>query len=404
MTAIAYLRRSRVDARKPGTMSHEQQLAAVHDLAKRHGDTIDDILEDWGKSGRAEKQHLRAGFTELVRRIEAGEVSAVYSYSMSRLARSMETMAKLNELCRKRGIPIRCADGYSPDVSTATGLMVANILGSVNEWQANWTKERAVEGIAIRRARGERLGPPPPEPGLVTRIAETFAAEGTILATVKRLNREGVPTRRGGDWQASTVLGILRRDDPTSVPLSRLKRGRPATRQMRLSGLLRCSCGTTLTGHERPDRRGFVSYECKSARNVEGHPQPASVAESKLIDWTREEAARLRTPKTIRMAEQASRDSEARRELLVARRARVTDAYLDGTIDKERREAEFEAIDRELDALEARSIVTGVPAIDWSKEPKTINAVLRAMWEYIELDGQLRPVGAEWLVPEWRAA
>jgi hypothetical protein len=44
-----------------------------------------------------------------------------------------------------------------------------------------------------------------------------------------------------------------------------------------------------------------------------------------------------------------------------------------------------------------------VPAIDWSWSAERINAVLRAMWERVELDDRMRPVRAEWLVPEWRA-
>jgi hypothetical protein len=44
-----------------------------------------------------------------------------------------------------------------------------------------------------------------------------------------------------------------------------------------------------------------------------------------------------------------------------------------------------------------------VPAIDWSWPAERINGVLRAMWEHVELDDRMRPVRAEWLVPEWRA-
>lgn len=217
------------------------------------------------------------------------------------------------------------------------------------------------------------------------------------------MNRERVPTRRGGKWQASTVLGILRRADPGSVPLSRLKRGRPTTRPARLSGLLTCSCSATLTAHTRPDRRGFVSYECKAARNVEGHPQPASIAESKLVTWVRDEATRLRVPGDRVRLEAAVVNNETRRDQLVARRARVTDAFIDGTIDKARRQAEFEAIDRELDALQARPSIASIPAIDWSWPPDKINGVLRAMWSEVQLDESMQPVEARWLVPEWRS-
>src|SRR5207245_5490775 len=98
-------------------------------------------IEDWGKSGRAEKQHLRTGFAELERMVRDGEATALYTYSANRLARSIESLAKLAKLCAEQNVPIRCHDGYFPDVSTSTSRMVLNILGSVYEWQAEWTKE-----------------------------------------------------------------------------------------------------------------------------------------------------------------------------------------------------------------------------------------------------------------------
>src|SRR5688500_10920005 len=140
-TAVAYLRRSRVDTRKPGIVSHEQQLEACRRLAAQHGDDPDAlvIIEEWGKSGRAEQPHLRDGFARLEAMIRDGECSAVYAYSANRLARSLETLARLAKLCGEHEVPIRCHDGYSPDVTTATGRMVLGILGSVYAWQAEWT-------------------------------------------------------------------------------------------------------------------------------------------------------------------------------------------------------------------------------------------------------------------------
>ena len=126
---VAYLRRSRVDTRRPGAMSHAQQLEAIKGLASRHGDPEPFVIEDWGRSGREEKTHLRDGFAALTAMIRAGEVSAVYAYDLSRLGRSIVTVHQLAKQCEKAGIPVRCATGHSPDVSTAEGRMVLGILG-----------------------------------------------------------------------------------------------------------------------------------------------------------------------------------------------------------------------------------------------------------------------------------
>jgi DNA invertase Pin-like site-specific DNA recombinase len=149
---VAYLRRSRVDAARPGVISYEQQLQAVRRLAAEHGDDPDRllILEDWGKSGRAEKQRARGAFTRLEALIDTGEASAVYSYSISRLARSIEVLSRLARLCEQRGVPIRCAYGHSPDVSSATGRLITSILAAVEQWQAEWNAERMAEATAVR--------------------------------------------------------------------------------------------------------------------------------------------------------------------------------------------------------------------------------------------------------------
>src|SRR4051794_11801924 len=115
MPPIGYLRRSRVDTRKPGAMSHQQQREAIERIAAANGEDTNTLvwIEDWGKSGRAEKQHLRDGFGRLTEMVANGEATVIYSYSANRLARSLETLAKLAKACEAAGVPIRCADGYS---------------------------------------------------------------------------------------------------------------------------------------------------------------------------------------------------------------------------------------------------------------------------------------------------
>jgi hypothetical protein len=78
--------------------------------------------------------------------------------------------------------------------------------------------------------------------------------------------------------------------------------------------------------------------------------------------------------------------------------------YADGTIKtKSERNVRLAAIDDALDALDAARIVVTVPdAVDWTQPPATINVVLRALWERVELGPDLMPVRFVWTVPEWR--
>jgi DNA invertase Pin-like site-specific DNA recombinase len=407
---IAYLRRSRVDTRKPGVVSHEQQLQAIRELAAKAGDDPDAllILEDWGRSGRASKQHLRTSFAEMEQMVADGTASAIYAYSANRLARSLETLARLAHLCQEKKVPIRCADGYSPDVSTATGRMVLGILGTIYAWQAEWTKERAVEGVDARRERGDRIGPAPwgkkvvggqlvdnPDES-VEEIAAAYAEAGSYQGAARLLASRGVKSRRGR-WAASAVRSILRNGKPGVVSPT-VHRGRPPKRDFRLGGLLRCPCGGILTG--KNERGGTVSYECKKAGEDPNHTRPRSIAESKLLPWIVEESARYDEPSGD-VADQAV--VEQQRADLLARRERVSVDFIDGGIDRAEAIRRRREIDDELVILP--TVAPGpLPVIldpmDWP--PRQYNDELRQVWRHVDLGHDLRPVRAEWRDPSWR--
>lgn len=408
MPAIGYLRRSRVDARKPGAISHQQQREAIERLAAVNGDDPAALawIEDWGKSGRAEKQHLRDGFARLTEMVAAGEASVIYSYSANRLARSLETLARLAKTCEAAGVPIRCADGYSPDVTTSTGRMVLGILGSVYTWQAEWTQERMIEATAVRRANGQHIGPAPygmrladgvlvPNPAEdIKGVIAAYRETGSIQATARLLTTRVVPTRTGKPWAASTVRAMLEREAPEILPVRRRK-GRVSS-AFRFSGLLRCPHdGTLLTG--RTYRGRYVAYACRKAPVDPTHPHPATIAEPKILEWAETEAAHLR-PSLDQYPEGDGFD----RDEYEAHRKRIIIAFMDGLIDRDERDARLEAIAEKAEHTTAR-LVAVPQAIDWTKSPAAINAVLRALWRVVELGPDLRPVRAEWTVPEWRS-
>jgi hypothetical protein len=119
------------------------------------------------------------------------------------------------------------------------------------------------------------------------------------------------------------------------------------------------------------------------------------------MPWVMAEAARFRVP--FEHVEIIEGDEDKRREL-EARRRRVIENYEDGVVtDKTERDAKLLKIGEEMERLDAAEQVIALPpAIDWSWPPKEINAVLRALWHHVELGPDMRPVRAEWRVPEWR--
>jgi hypothetical protein len=117
-----------------------------------------------------------------------------------------------------------------------------------------------------------------------------------------------------------------------------------------------------------------------------------------ILEWSKREAARLRLPELVQVE---AGDASARRQL-ERQRERVIDAYVDEVIDKAERDRRLRKVDVEAEALTARKSLEAIPKIDWTWSPVELNSVLRAMWEHILLDANMRPVEAVWRVPEWR--
>ena len=92
----------------------------------------------------------------------------------------------------------------SPPVPTATES--PDPTGSVVVFSDDWSE--------LRRSPPAPPPPTPPaaDPQAAGRRIEALHAQGFSLREIaQRLTDEGVPTRRGGAWHASTVRAVLRR-------------------------------------------------------------------------------------------------------------------------------------------------------------------------------------------------
>ena len=405
---VAYLRRSKVQAKNTGAVSHEVQVQKVTELAGADAPNLK-WIEDWGKSGQAKTQHRRTAYAELRTMVEAGNVSVIYTWTLSRLARSLTELNDLAHLCADHKVPIRCADGFSPDVSTPTGRLVLSLLGAIHQYQAEWSAEAAANTISIRRERGDVLGAIPygALPGEDTaKIVAAFQQAGSFLGACNALNAAGITPRRGGPWTVTSVARILRRPELAAAPRAH-RQGARAGRATRLfSRLLVCGhCGVTLTSMPRD---GSVAYYCRRAHMDSRHPRPYTIREHKLVPWAKAEIIR---GVGSHMLDIRYRDrSMAIRADLEARRDRVVNDYFDMTGDKNGVVTRLAAIDAELLAIgEAdRSIeaIALTPTIIWTAPPGEINARLRALWRSVTLGPDLLPVSADWYVSraEYEAA
>lgn len=401
---VAYLRKSTVTSDRH--VSWEIQEQEIRDLAGRHGDTDLLVLSDWSKSGRGAKVHLRGEYARLRALISADQVSAVYSYSLSRLSRSLGDYIALAELCRDHKVPIRLAKEGALDYSTTAGKLVAQVLAAAAEAEADWGKERAADAVRARRERGDVLGLAPYGKMIVSGrhvsdpaeplepLVAAFERAGSAYGAARILNEDGVRTRRGGLWSSKVVGDILIREG--AMAAGRKRPGVKAEAGWLFYRLLICPCGNVMTGMDNRAAR----YTCYRARHTPGHPRPFGIAESKLVPAIRAEADRLRVTEDLDVPD----TDDEQRARIARRRERVMDLYVSELIDKVDRDRRLEALDEELEQLGAERRMVELPdGIDWSLPPRELNVGLRLIFDRIELGPDLMPARFHWKVPRWRS-
>ncbi len=398
METLIYLRRSVVDDDNPGTVSYDQQLERCREIARKHGPDEPAVLVDWGRSGGAGLEHRRSAYQDLRERIATGGIRWVISYDLSRLSRSTRETLDLIDHARKHGTKVHVGDLGILDPDDPVGKFTVTTLASANALLRDMASKRAKETIESRRAQGLPIGRPPfgARPGEdVATVLAAYDEAGSYLSAARLLNARGVATRMDRGWQGKSVHQVVRRERPRDAT------ARPRTRSRGryiLTGLLRCHCDATMRVIGRPS--GGVCVCGRGASDL-AHSRPVQITPKKLMPWIREEAARMRLPDAVEMEVVA--DAAAARKI-EARRARVLEAFYDGVTDKAERDRQLAKLDDQEAALGARKVVLDLPpAIDWTWTPGAINRVLRSMWAYVELGPDLRPIRAEWTVPEWRA-
>lgn len=411
---FAYLRKSSVRDPERDT-SPETQEREVRALAHRHGDVIadDDVLSDWDVSGRAKYTAKRSAYLRLIDAIEHHEVSAVYSYSLSRLGRSSTELSRLFDLCKERRVPIRLSKDVV-DTSTASGRMMAGMLAQVAEFEAEVARERILGSFETRRqqaiAEGRdpveavrsspRYGEKPEEGEDPDAVLAAYRETGSFSKTARVLNERGIKPRDAEAWWASSVRVVVSRLDP-EVRARRSQRGAKiaSSEGFALARLLRCgTCGHMLTGSRLPDGQGGrrVRYACRFAEGA-GH-QRVTISENLILPAIEDEAVMYRDP-----TEGDVEVVERQRQSLVDRRQRVLNALLDGIMAREAANAEIRDIDIELAKLDVP--VKRDYRLPAGMTPREVNAILRDLFESIDLDAKtFQPVEFHWRNPAWRDA
>jgi DNA invertase Pin-like site-specific DNA recombinase len=414
--AAGYLRRSSADELNPGEVSREGQEAAVRALAARDGYTGElHLFTDWNRSASEERTAQRTEFLRLLSAIERGEVSAVYSLALDRLYRSSRTFWRLTDAARAHDVRIVTArEGVLGGDGSPMATAFAEITAVFASLELNTIKARNRSVAATRRTRGDAMGQPPyglrvvrdaqgvaikpiaweddPDRPLAP-VLEAYRRAGTVLGATKILNAAGIkPPRDGQDFQNTTLTLIL---DRAGVLPPRNHRAHFSSGAV-LAGLLRCHCGRTMT--PSPSRNDFYCGRAKLI-GAAAHGR-MTVPEGRILPIIEDEVARLSIPYE---GVEIGRDDPALRDSLAERRRRLALTFADGALDEATYRAELAALEVKVERIEAAAEIVLGPRLDWSAPTADVNAALRKMFEYVQLDAEMKVTEIVWKVPEFRA-
>jgi site-specific DNA recombinase len=255
----------------------------------------------------------RPAWRRLLADIQAHKVDAVVAYSSSRMYRRIKDLGELIDLTKQNGgVEIATVASGDVNLNTADGIMLANILASIDQGEAMRTGERVSRKHEDKARAGDAKSGGrrpygyewdqekhtwavlPEEAKVVRRITKDLLHGHSLVSVVHALNVDGIKTAQGAAWNARgvkrmvlspTIAGIrVHERTGTSTkgtwkgiitpqqhellvavfqdPTRPRRGGGPTERKRLLSGLLVCGkCGHKLYGD------GKTGYSCRGKAN-----------------------------------------------------------------------------------------------------------------------------------------
>jgi DNA invertase Pin-like site-specific DNA recombinase len=229
--ALIYCRISKDDA--GDRLGVERQEKFCRELAARRGLTVVDALVDDDIS--AFRSKIRPGFEKLVEALKGGEASAVVAYHVDRLYRRLADLDRLVDVVEVTGAAVHTVAAGDIDLSTASGRMIARMLGAAAQHESERIGERVKaknsEHVAKGNAPGgrapygfqwltsrtpeggtvslKRYVHAPDEAAAVRRMADRVLEGASTLAIAREMTAAGIPTREGKPWHHATVRAVL---------------------------------------------------------------------------------------------------------------------------------------------------------------------------------------------------
>jgi DNA invertase Pin-like site-specific DNA recombinase len=163
----------------------------------------------------------RPAYRQMLTDIGEGRINAVVAWHTDRLYRRLRDLEDLADLCNEHKIMVRTVRAGEFDLSTATGRMLAGILGSVAKGEVEIKSERWKRSFRQRRDAGHWFASGPrtfgydrdgkiveDEAALIRAAAAAINNGDGFMDVCTRLRDQDVTTTRGNPW-TPTALRLL---------------------------------------------------------------------------------------------------------------------------------------------------------------------------------------------------
>ncbi|GHG04581.1 recombinase family protein [Streptomyces hydrogenans] len=191
-------------------------LALARSIPVQGRYTDNDISATTGK-------RLRPDYERLLTAVRADQVDVVIVAALSRLWRNRRERAEGMELFRKHGVSILAVKGPELDLTTASGRLLAGLLGEVDSFEVEQMSEREKREMRQRVERGlPATGPRafgysadgwttiPEEMSEIVKAYETFVVTRSVSGITRDLRERGILNKDGEPWTNNGVRHVLK--------------------------------------------------------------------------------------------------------------------------------------------------------------------------------------------------
>lgn len=222
--AVVYVRVS-TEEQARGGVSLDAQEERVRAYCQMAGLKVEALIREEAVSGSIALAERPAG-RRLIALIQSGKAAHVVSLKLDRVFRDTEDALRQTRAWDRAGIALHIVDmgGQTLNTASAMGRFFLTMAAGFAELERNLIAERTTLALRHKKAHGEvygtiplgfdrvgkRLRPNAAELQTIGRIRDLDRDGCALREIARRLNREGVPTKQGGQWYAATVRYLLR--------------------------------------------------------------------------------------------------------------------------------------------------------------------------------------------------